>query len=112
MEREELTADGPDDADGGVFRRLAKSNFDFSKSWPVDYNVDFDRWPPPEAALQLLREMYGNANVHPPGDDSTGYVQFQVLDHVSYEGVISVQLRTSAAMRPYGGICESWGVLH
>jgi len=108
----EFTADWPDDADGGVFRRLAASGFDFQKSWIVDYNVDFEDWPPTAAAMELLRELYGELVLYPLEDDSAGYVQFQITGLVTYEGVISVQLRTSAAMRPYGGVCESWGVLH
>jgi len=42
----EFTDDWPDDADGGVFRNLAANAFDFSKQYSVDYNVDFDSWPP------------------------------------------------------------------
>ena len=107
-----LTADWPGDADGGVFRKLAAAGFDFSKSWSVDYNVDFESWPPPEAALDLLRTMYGELGIYPPERGDSGYVQFQVVGPVIYEGVTSVQRRTSAAMQPFGGVCESWGVMH
>lgn len=108
----EIVADWPGDADGGVFRRLAVAGFDFSQDWSVDYNVDFESWPPTEAALDLLRSTYGNLSLYPPDEHGAGYVQFQVIGPVTYEGVTSVQLRASAAMLPFGGVCESWGVLH
>lgn len=108
----ELFADWPDDADGDVFRSLAASGFDFEQSWSVDYNVDFVSWPPAEAALALLRSMYGNLSLYPPDEHGAGYVQFQVVGRVTYEGVTSVQRRVSAAMAPFGGVCESWGVMN
>ena len=107
-----FTADWPNDADGGVFHKLATAGFDFSKCWPVDYNVDFESWPPSGAAVELLRSMYGKLGVYPPEHGDVGYVQFQVVGLVTYEGVTSVQRRTSAVMQPFGGVCESWGVMH
>ena len=102
----------PDDADGDVFRRLAAAGFDFSKSWTVEYNVDFESWPPPNEALDLLCSMYGHLDLYPSDSDGDGYVQFQVAGPVTYEGVTSIQHRTSVEMRPFSGVCESWGVLH
>ncbi|WP_133001239.1 ribonuclease E inhibitor RraB [Luteimonas arsenica] len=108
----EFIADWPDDADGGVFRRLAAAGFDFSQDWSVDYNVDFEEWPPAEVALELLRSVYGSLSLYPPDEHGAGYVQFQVVGPVTYEGVTSVQRRVSATMLPFGGVCESWGVMH
>ena len=108
----QITADWPDDADGGVFRRLASAGFDFSKSWSVDYNVDLESWPPPEAALEMLRSTYGDLGLYPPDAHGDGYVQFQVVGPVTYEGVTSTQRRASAAMEQFGGVCDSWGVMH
>lgn len=108
----DAAADWPDDADGDVFRRLLAHGFDFSKAYEVDYNVDFSDWPPSSAALQMLQAKFGNIEVHDPGDDLGGYVQFRIAGLVTYEGVTSVQRRVSTAMQPYGGICESWGVFH
>jgi hypothetical protein len=108
----EFNANWPDDADGDVFRRLAAIEFDFAKIWSVDYNVDFESWPPSVPALELLRSMYGEFAVFPPDQSDIGYVQFQIVGPVTYEGVTSVQRRTSSAMHPFGGVCESWGVMH
>ena len=107
-----IAADWPDDSDGGVFRNLATAGFEFGKSWSVDYNVDFETWPPPAPALELLRSMYGELALYPPGGDDPGYVQFQIVGPVTYERVTSTQRHASSAMQPYGGVCESWGVLH
>lgn len=102
----------PDDADGDVFRRLESCGFNFAKEYPVDYNVDFDSWPPHPDAVKLLQERYGPIDLFAPEDDSKGIVLFRVTGLVSYERVASVQRIVTAAMRPYGGVCESWGVLH
>lgn len=102
----------PDDADGDVFRRLEASGFDFSRDYTIDYIVDFDSWPPSPAVLKLLRERYGEIELCAPEDDSRGSILFRVVGRVSYEGVTSVQRLVTAAMRPHGGVCESWGLLH
>jgi hypothetical protein len=55
-----ISPDWPNDADGDVFRKLARRGFDFSRSYAVDYNVDFERWPPHPDAVVILRRMYGD----------------------------------------------------
>jgi Regulator of ribonuclease activity B len=106
-----IAADWPDDADGSVFRRLVEHGFDFSKSYSIDYNVDFDSWPPQQAAIDLLNFLYGPVTVYASDEHGTGYVQFQINMSVSYEGVTTIQRRVSAAMKPFGGVCQSWGVM-
>jgi hypothetical protein len=100
----------PSDADGDVFRRLESNGFDFSKSYAVDYNVDFDSWPPHPAAVDLLRSEYGNIEANESDDGEAGYVQFRIIGPVTYEGVTSVQRRVTSTLQAYGGVCESWGV--
>ncbi len=101
----------PNDADGDVFRGLAADGFDFGKAHAVDYNVDFENWPPDRKALDVLRKQYDSIDVYEPDGDYRGYVQFKLWGLVTYEGVTSIQRRTTVAMQPYGGVCESWGVL-
>ena len=108
----DLVADWPEDADGGVLRRLAEHGFDFSKPWSVDFDVDFEQWPPSTNAVELLRSMYGKVTIYPPDEHGAGYAEFQVVGRVSYESVTSIQRRTTAAMQPFGGKCECWGILH
>ena len=107
----EFTDDWPNDADGDVFRRLLVNGFDFSATYAVDYNIDFQSWPPPAQAISLLKSMHGNVTLHPPGEHLGGYAEFQVFGPVTYEGVTSVQRNASAAMENFGGVCESWGVM-
>lgn len=100
----------PDDDDGDVLRRLQESGFDFARDYQVDFNVDFFEWPPVQAAIDRLRPL-GNIELFDPDDDGPGFVLVQVQAKVTYELVTSMQRRVSNAMAPYGGICESWGVL-
>jgi hypothetical protein len=102
----------PNDADGDVVRRLRSQGFDFSQPCTIDFNVDFLEWPPAQAALDLIRSRHPEAIVYPEEGDSAGYVLFQVHDRVTYELVTRVQAEMSALLAPFGGLCESWGVLH
>jgi hypothetical protein len=101
----------PEDADGDVFRRLEAHGFDFDEPHTIDYNVDFGSWPPRPEALDLLRAQYGSITVYEPDEHGDGYVQFRIAGPVTYESVTGVQRRTTAAMRRFGGVCESWGVM-
>jgi hypothetical protein len=103
--------DWPDDADGDALRRLVENGFDFEESWLVDFNVDFEVWPPAKAALEGLESEFGQLAVYAPEEGSLGYVQFQVRDRLSYESVTSIQRRATAIAGPFAGVCESWGVL-
>lgn len=104
--------DWPNDADGDVLGRMKSRGFDFSKSYLVDFNVDFSTWPPSDAAMEILRREYPSTKVYEPSDGGDGYVQFQVYEKVSYGLVTKIQAYVSDLMRPYGGVCDSWGVLH
>lgn len=102
----------PKDADGDVLRRLESRGFDFAKSYVIDFNVDFEEWPPASEALQLIRAQYPSTVVYQPEEGSPGYVQFQIYSPVTYDLVTRVQRETSDLMRRFGGVCESWGVMH
>ena len=100
----------PDDADGDVLRRLEQEGFDFTQVHEIDFNVDFESWPPPEKAISLLSEKYGNIEIIPPEEEYEGYVLFRIKDRLTYELVIHVQEETNLIMGPYQGVCESWGL--
>ena len=101
----------PNNADGDVFRRLLESGFDFGKIVEVDCNVDFSAWPPEGQALELLHANYGKIHVVEPSGSFGGYVQFQIRGQLTYESVVSTQREVTQLMRPFGGICDSWGVI-
>lgn len=100
----------PEDDDGDLMRRLDHSGFDFSVAHEIDFNVDFFEWPPIQDALDRLRP-FGKIEQYAPDENGPGYVQIRLQAKVSYEVVTSMQRRVSNAMAPYGGICESWGVM-
>jgi hypothetical protein len=106
-----ITHDWPLDADGDVFRRLLSHGFDFSKSHVVDFNVDFSLWPPLPAAIEALEAMHGQVSLYEPDENGDGYAQFQIYGPVTYESVMRIQSSTTAAMGPFGGRCDSWGVM-
>lgn len=102
----------PDDADGDVLRRLRESGFDFSAKWDIDFNIDLDSWPPAEALLEELRQKFERVEVVEPDQDGNGYIAFVVNSTLTYELVMSIQRTASQIAKPFGGVCESWGVLH
>ena len=74
-----------DDADGDVLRRLEEDGFDFAQPRLIDFNVDFDNWPPMAEAVAVLKQRYPNATVREPDGDHPGYVQIRIKAVVSYD---------------------------
>jgi len=106
-----MQPDWPNDVDGDVFRRMEESGFDFSKYQLIDFNVDFEEWPPTTEALAVVRHRYPNAVLRPPDGEDRAHVQFQVHALVTYDLVIRIQREMSELMADFGGRCESWGVM-
>ncbi|HEX4302961.1 MAG TPA: ribonuclease E inhibitor RraB [Rhizomicrobium sp.] len=102
----------PQDADGDVFRRLESQGFDFTKRYTIDFQVDFECWPPPAEAAALLREIYPNVATVEPNADAAGYLEFSVSAPLTYELVTTIQRTVTGALSALGGVCNSWGVLH
>ncbi|MCU7811205.1 MAG: ribonuclease E inhibitor RraB [Candidatus Thiodiazotropha sp. (ex Notomyrtea botanica)] len=100
----------PNDADGDVLRGLDQEEFDFSRAYEIDFNVDFESWPPPEKAISLLSEKYGNIEIIQPEEEYSGYVVFRIIDKLTYELVMHIQEETSLIMGSFKGVCESWGL--
>jgi len=101
----------PSDADGDVFRRLEGNGFDFSTEYEIDFNVDFEDWPPHPDAITWLQSRYRHVEVYEPEEDFNGYIQFKIRSKLSYTLVIDTQAEATNAIQQYGGICESWGVM-
>jgi hypothetical protein len=102
----------PNDADGDVMRLLQSRGLDFDEPTDIDFNVDFEAWPPAEKFMYTLRAQYSLVKMYPPDSTGNGYVLFVVNAALTYELVMFIQLAVSELASPYGGICESWGVLH
>jgi hypothetical protein len=101
----------PDDVDGDVLREMDACGFDFSKPASIDFNVDFEVWPPPQEAVEILTREYPGLEIHEPDDEFSGDFTFQVQALVTYELVMRIQSEVTDLMAPFGGRCESWGVL-
>jgi hypothetical protein len=105
-----LKSPWPNDADGDVFRRLESTGFDFSQMYSVDFNVDFDEWPPSPAAIEAICQTFPDCKVNGE-DEPQGYVLFKVRALLTYDFVIKIQNQATRIASPFGGRCESWGVL-
>ena len=106
-----LSATWPADADGDVFRRLEARDFDFAAAYEIDFNVDFEDWPPHPKALAWLKSTYSEITVYEPQEEFGGYVQFKLRSKLTYTLVIDTQAEATAGVEHYGGACESWGVI-
>ena len=102
----------PQDADGDVFRRLEASGLNFDVPCSIDFNIDFNTWPPSPELIKLLQKQYSDIKVFEPDGESSGYVLFVINAKLTYELVMFVQSSVSELAAPFGGVCESWGVLH
>jgi hypothetical protein len=102
----------PQDADGDVLRRLEADGFDFALLHSIDFNIDFNTWPPSSELIKLLLNQYSNLKVFEPDNQGSGYVQFVVESKLTYELVMFVQSSVSELAASFGGLCESWGVMH
>jgi hypothetical protein len=107
----------PNDADRDVLRRMAEHGFDFSHPAVIDFNIDFDHWPLRSDEMEIIKTKFPNAvAIDPNAEDlkdgnAIGYVQFQLIDLVTYELVVSTQDIATDLTKRIGGICESWGVM-
>lgn len=56
----------PNDADGDVLRRMKASGFDFEVKTDIDFNVDFDDWPPAPELIELLGNQFAIVKMYEP----------------------------------------------
>jgi hypothetical protein len=59
--------------------------------------------------LQLALET---AKLYPSASDDGGYILLVINAVLTYELVMSMQQVLTDLAAPFGGVCESWGVLH
>jgi hypothetical protein len=102
----------PDDADGDVLRRMRAKGFDFANAVDVDFNVDFDTWPPAEELVRILGSKYSRMRLYPSAAGDGGYILLVINAVLTYELVMSMQQVLTDLAAPFCGVCESWGVLH
>ena len=100
----------PAGADGDVFRRLQSDNFDFTISHKIDFQIDFDPWPPQDEVIATLDREY-KIERHEPQKDALGYIQITIVAPLTYDLVMGMQDKLSRQLSPFGGFCESWGIL-
>ena len=106
----------PKDEAGDVLRRMAEYHFDFDKPHVIEFNVDFNEWPPATEAIHLLKKEYTNIHVVDPETDESGevfggYIIVGINSEISHEFVVKIQNDLSKLMSPFGGNCNSWGVM-
>jgi hypothetical protein len=106
-----LSMKWPNDVDGDVLRRMSSSGMELSLTYTIDFYVDFDSWPPPPAARDLLSQKYGHIESEEPDDGGDEpHLTFQIVAPVTYELVMRTQADVTRLMQPFGGRCDSWGV--
>ena len=105
----------PNDVDGDVFRRLEEHGFNFDTVCEIDFNIDFNSWPLDTETIASIRNLYPTIEIIEPDEedledgDNIGYLQFQIVDKLTYDLVIKVQRDVTEKVTQYGGRCESWG---
>lgn len=106
--------DWPENKDGELLRRLQRDGINLSQPHTVEFNVDFDHWPPPADVLTLLKEKYGNLKLFEPGflhEMQEGYASLKIVSEVSYDFVINTQREITDEVHCFGGYCNSWAIL-
>ena len=106
-----LAENWPTDADGDALRRLASEGIEIDKPYWVDFNVDFEKWPPPNEAIELLISKFPGAFLEREADSDDGYILLKLFGTLSYKWVVQTQKELSNLMEPFHGSCQSWGVL-
>lgn len=104
----------PKTKDGDLLRRLYRDGINLSSPQKLEFNVDFNHWPPAMEILELLETKYGNVKLHEPGNYDElqeGYVSIRTQSIVSYEFITQTQREISEDVSNFGGYCDSWALL-
>ncbi|MGB0833406.1 MAG: ribonuclease E inhibitor RraB [Psychrobium sp.] len=103
--------DWPNDADGDVLRSLNECGLDFDTQHDIEFIVDFASWPPKQEVILILSQQYQNVQWHLPEHENKGYLLLVIQHLLTYQFVTETQLNLTEIASPYGGTCESWGLL-
>jgi hypothetical protein len=95
----------PNDADGDVMRRLQSNGFSFDREAEIDFNIDFDQWPPDPSVIDILQNELPSAKVSVQDD----YILVQLRAWLTYPFVIKMQAELTQISAAFGGRCETWG---
>lgn len=101
----------PKNADGDVLRSLMSQGFDFAKEYIVDFYIDFNGTHYDEIS-KILKDMFNDSSVKIYEEEKPPYIRLQLRSLVNYDFVTDTQAIITEAVRPYGGLCDSWGVFH
>lgn len=101
----------PDDADGDVLRRMVEDGFNFNEEVDIDFNIDFEKWPPCEEVLEVLHAQFPRMEIYSPDAHGSGYVQIVITAVVTYDLVMFMQASVSEMVAKFGGVCDSWGMM-
>lgn len=98
----------PNDADGDVFRRLEEGGLDLSIPCLINFEIDFEPWPPAPEAVAILTQAYPDVTLQEPEEEGAGYARLQIHAVPSYELVIGIQQHLTHLMAPFQGGCNVW----
>ncbi|GAA0546619.1 hypothetical protein FHS83_000775 [Rhizomicrobium palustre] len=102
--------DWPKDPDGDVFRSLEADGIDLTKSYPVDFFVDFAEWPPSDEAVAALSAAYEEVMLMDEDEEDVPALVVRIEAVLTYEFVTETQAKISDVIKPFGGYCMDWGV--
>jgi len=104
----------PYDKDGKLLERLRRDAINLSQKHFIEFNIDFQHWPPSREAIDILKGKYGNVKVFNPGqlnELQEGYLSIMVQAKLSYELVTTMQQEITNCVASFGGYCNSWALL-
>ena len=104
--------DFPGDAHGDALRRIyADEDFNPENEYLIDFNVDFNSWPPSNEAIKILEAKYGKVDYYEDDDGKDGYLNVQINGLVSYDFIISKMDEISEMIENEDGYSNCWGVM-
>ena len=98
----------PQDEEGDLFPSPEQGGLDFAADILVDSNVDAGAPAAMLDAIGAVLEIYPDAGI----GEEDNYFVVQLIARLTYDLVIEVQRKLTAATAKFSGRCDSWAVLH